>query len=131
MRVLNDLKNKHIVAYFEEETKLKSAYTELSTEDIITALGALHHMLVAEGIKDAQYTAMLDAFVRTFMSQKRANPASIPAVQNTLTVKAAIRAGIIEGLGIADVDELTAGQVTQFANDTAEALKQSFAIPKA
>ena len=130
MHIIEELKNKHVVAYFEEEHALRQGYHPLETENIIDALGLLHRMLQGQGIKDAQYTALVDAFVRTFTGRKRDNPANIPAITNTLTVKAAIRANIIEGLSIADVDNLSAGQVTQLANEVADALKSSFDVPK-
>ena len=127
--VKTQLKQKHIQAYFEAEQALRENHQRIDPDTLGSALVGFYKLAAGAAVNKTEFAMMLSEFTAALRhdAQTRTQPKG-PAY-NGIVIRAAIRAGIVEGLAEDDVGEMLPWEVTKLAGEINDAVVASFEVP--
>lgn len=129
--VKEELLQRDVEAYFRADADIRAGLMELTPEALTQAfLGFIAAMKEAGvTLSDARFAEVLREYATTLRTQKRS---AVPGGLGTgIVVRAACRAGILDGLTEAAVGDLKPWEVKQLSDSVDSAIGAAFDIPKA
>ena len=129
--VKDELLQRDVEAYFRADADLRAGLVELTPEALTQALLGFVAAMKEAGVtlSDARFTEVLREYAATLRAQRRA---AVPGGLGTgIVVRAACRAGLLDGLTESAVGELKPWEVKQLSDSVDGAIGAAFDIPKA
>jgi len=129
--VKNELLQRDVETFYRAQADIHAGQMEITPEAASRAIidFALAVREADAKVNDARFSELLREFGTMLRAQKRT---SIPAGLGDGTVlRAACRAGIVDGLKEEDVGDMFPWQVSQIALEAANAINLSLEVPKA
>ena len=128
MRVIHEVLNKHITAFFTEKRRIELEFDQFDGDAVARELFALHNVI--KSVDGDRYGQLVTAYVNLYLARQRIRPMEVGALNNNFFLKAAIRAGILLDITEPDLDNLKGYQVLDLVNQVSTVLNASYETPK-
>jgi hypothetical protein len=128
MSIKTQLLQKDIEAYFDAEREIRTQRYALDAGSLTAALVMFHREVAKLGMTADQYRTLAAEFAATLRAIKRESVDMAGPVANGIAVKAAQRAGMLEGVG--DVGMLEPWRVRDLAMEIIAAMNAAYEVPK-
>jgi uncharacterized protein (DUF433 family) len=127
MNVKNHILQRDAEEFFKAEAELRLGYTTLTPAQIADALAVYHRQIIVARPTGEQYRELAAQFAEVLAQQTRA---ALPAaLNNGVIVRAACLAGLLPGLSVESVGDMSPGTVLKLAGDVSAAISAAFALP--
>lgn len=129
MKVKAQLTQGDIENYFEAEREIREERYGFTAENFTAALLLFHKSAMEARVTKEHYSILAAEFSTALRVIKRTPADVVSPIANGINVRAAMRAGLIDG-DPATVTDLRPWQITQLTTELSAAITEAYDIPK-